>query len=251
MGMLAGSTKKVSNVYEPSGRYGAVTGIDGYLGTDGMPGVFAQTGMAYAHDFDGVGFEQFAKVAWKNHKNSTRNPLAQYRKEFSLEEVMGAPVMAYPNTLLTCCPTGDGAAASVLTSDPWTEESQVLPDVNTLTRNAAVQAYEQAGVGPADPDLVELHDCFATAELLHYDNLGPCERGGAGEWIDSGGPLRDGDTPVNVSGGSISKGHPIGATGIANIYEVTTHPRGEAGDRQVKGAKVGLTHVIGLGPSGV
>ena len=121
------------------------------------------------------------------------------------------------------------------------------PDVNTLTRNAAAQAYEVAGVGPEDLDLVELHDCFATAELIHYDNLGLCERGGAGEFIDSGGPFRDGRTPVNVSGGLISKGHPIGATGVANVYEVTTHLRGEAGDRQVEGARIGLTHVIGLG----
>ncbi len=274
MGMLTGATKKESKTYEPSGRFGAVTGVDGYLGTDGMPGVFAQAGMEYANDHDGVGFEQFAKVAYKNHKNSALNPLAQYRKEFSLEEVMGAPVMSYPNTLLMCCPTGDGAAsvvlvsgerlksmskraqkravkisASVLTSDPWTESGQVLPDVNTLTRNAAEQAYEKSGVDPSDLDLVELHDCFATAELLHYDNLGLCERGGAGDWIDSGGPFRDGDTPVNVSGGLISKGHPIGATGVANVYEVTTHLRGEAGDRQVKGATVGLTHVIGLGSS--
>ncbi len=272
MGMLAAATKVESGSYEPEGRYGAVTGIDGYLGTEGMPGVFAQAGMEYANDFDGVGFEQFAKVAYKNHKNSTLNPLAQYRKEFSLEEIMGSPVMAYPNTLLMCCPTGDGAAAvvlvsgerlrsmskavrkravklsaSVLTSDPWTETAQVLPDINTLTRNAAQQAYETAGVDPADLDLVELHDCFATAELLHYDNLGLCERGGAGDWIDSGGPFRDGDIAVNVSGGLISKGHPIAATGVANLYEVTTHLRGEAGDRQVEGAKVGLTHVIGLG----
>ncbi len=110
-----------------------------------------------------------------------------------------------------------------------------------------VEAYERAGLGASDLSLVELHDCFATAELLHYDNLGLCEPGGAGDFIDSGGPFRDGRTPVNVSGGLISKGHPIGATGVANIYEVTTHLRGEAGDRQIEGAKVGLTHVIGLG----
>ena len=272
MGMLTGATKKESNVYEPDGRYGAVTGVDGYLGTEGMPGVFAQAGMEYANDYDGVGFEQFAKVAYKNHLHSTLNPLAQYRKEFSMEEIMGAPTMSYPNTLLMCCPTGDGAAAavlvsgsrlksmpkkvqkravkisaSVLTSDPYTESAQVQPDVNTLTRNAATQAYETAGVDPKDLDLVELHDCFATAELIHYDNLGLCEKGGAGEFIDSGAPFRDGSTPVNVSGGLISKGHPIGATGVANIYEVATHLRGEAGDRQIKGAKVGLAHVIGLG----
>jgi len=272
MGLLRGGSKVEEKVFEPSGRYGAVTGVDGILGTETMPGVFAQAGMEYACDYDGVGFEQFARVAYKNHQHSTLNPLAQYRKEFSMEEIMGSPVQSYPNTLLMCCPTGDGAAAavlvseerlrsmpdevqkravkisaSVLTSDPWVESGQVQPDVNTLTRNAAAQAYEAAGVGPEDLDLVELHDCFATAELIHYDNLGLCERGGAGEFIDSGGPFRDGRTPVNVSGGLISKGHPIGATGVANVYEVTTHLRGEAGDRQIEGAKVGLTHVIGLG----
>jgi acetyl-CoA acetyltransferase len=185
---------------------------------------------------------------------------------------MNAEMIAYPNTLLMCCPTGDGAAAavvvsgsklkslplevqrravkvaaSVMTSDPWVEGGQVQPDVNTLTRNAAATAYEQAGVGPSDLDLVELHDCFATAELLHYDNLMLCEPGGAGDFIDRGAPWRDGTTPVNVSGGLLSKGHPLGATGIANIYEVTQHLRGEAGDRQIEGAQVGLTHVIGLG----
>jgi acetyl-CoA acyltransferase len=91
-----------------------------------------------------------------------------------------------------------------------------------------------------------LHDCFATAELIHYDNLRLCQPGGAGDFIDSGAPTRDGALPVNVSGGLLSKGHPIGATGIANLYEVATHLRGEAGDRQIDGAKVGLTHVIGL-----
>ena len=274
MGLLAGGSKVEANVYEPSGRFGAVTSVDGVLGTATMPGVFAQAGMAYAYENDGVGFEQFAKVAYKNHLHSTLNPLAQYQKEFSLEEVMDSPVQSYPNTLLMCCPTGDGAAAailvseerlrsmpkraqkravriaaSVLTSDPYVESGQVQPDVNTLTRNAASQAYEKAGIGPEDLDLVELHDCFATAELIHYDNLGLCERGGAGDFIDSGAPFRDGTTPVNVSGGLISKGHPIGATGVANVFEVTTHLRGEAGDRQIKGAKVGLAHVIGLGSS--
>ena len=117
MGLLGGAgSKKEAKVFAPSGRYGAVTGTDGYIGTAGMPGVFAQAGMAYAYENDGVGFEQFAKVAYKNHLHSTLNPLAQYQKEFSLDEVMGAPVMSYPNTLLMCCPTGDGAAAAVLVS---------------------------------------------------------------------------------------------------------------------------------------
>jgi acetyl-CoA acetyltransferase len=246
--------------------------VEGILGTQLMPGVFAQAGMDYASRHDGVGFEQFAKVAEKNHAHSALNPLAQYRKVFSLDEVMGAAMVAYPNTLLMCCPTGDGAAAvvlcsdaklktldpdvrrravkisaSVLTSDPYVESDTAQPDVSTLTKRAAAAAYEEAGVAPQDLDLVELHDCFATAELIHYENLQLCEPGGAGDFIDRRGPWRDGDIPVNVSGGLISKGHPIGATGVANLYEVATHLRGEAGDRQVDGARVGLTHVIGLG----
>ena len=108
-------------------------------------------------------------------------------------------------------------------------------------------AYEQAGIGPSDLDLVELHDCFATAELVHYDNLMLCEEGGAADFFKSGATWRDGSTPVNVSGGLQSKGHPIAATGIANIWEICHHLRGEAGDRQIEDAKVGLAHVIGLG----
>jgi acetyl-CoA acetyltransferase len=138
-------------------------------------------------------------------------------------------------------------SASILTSDPYQEACQVLPDVNTLTRIAAKQAYEQAGVSPSDLDLVELHDCFATAELVHYDNLMLCEEGGAVDFFNSGATWRTGSTPVNVSGGLQSKGHPIAATGIANVWEVCHHLRGEAGPRQIEGAKVGLAHVIGLG----
>jgi acetyl-CoA acetyltransferase len=272
LGLLGAQPASKDRPYQPSGRYGAVGPVEGVLGTSLMPGTFAQSGMEYAYEHDGVGFEQFARVAEKNHAHSTLNPLAQYQKAFSLGEIMSAEMIAYPNTLLMCCPTGDGAAAavlcsgerlasmpgvirqravkvsaSVMTSDPYVDGGSVQFDVNTLTRQAADKAYEEAGVGPEDLDLVELHDCFATAELRHYDNLRLCPEGGAGEWIDRRGPWRDGEIPVNVSGGLLSKGHPLGATGIANIYEVSTHLRGEAGDRQVDGAKVGLTHVIGLG----
>lgn len=263
---------KAGKVFEPEGRDGHVIATEGVLGTGQMFGVFAQTGTDYARRHDGVGFEQFAKVAEKNHAHSTLNPLAQYQRPYSLEEIMSAEMLAYPNTLPMCCPTGDGAAAvvlasdarlrtldpdvrrravklsaAVMTTDPYDPSGFAHPDVNTLTRNAADQAYERAGIGPEDLDLVELHDCFATAELVHYDNLRLCAPGGAGEWIDRRGPWRDGEIPVNVSGGLISKGHPIGATGVANLYEVATHLRGEAGDRQIEGARVGLTHVIGLG----
>ncbi|MSO88218.1 MAG: thiolase family protein [Acidimicrobiia bacterium] len=267
-----GTAKSEKNVYEPSGRYGAVTNTDGRIGTNNMPGTFAQIGMEYGHKYGGTSFELFAKISEKNHSHSTLNPLAAYTKKMSLEQIMGDMMIAYPNTRPMCSANCDGGAAavvisgaklktlsleqqrravkvsaSVLTSDPWSESCQVLPDVNTLTRMASTQAYEQAGVGPADLDLVELHDCFATAELVHYDNLQLCEQGGAVDFFTSGAPWRDGTMPVNVSGGLQSKGHPISATGIANIWEVCHHLRGEAGDRQIQGARVGLAHVIGLG----
>jgi acetyl-CoA acetyltransferase len=274
LGGGGGGKKSDEHKWEPSGRFGAVAGVDGRIGTAAMPGTFAQVGMEYLHEhqYGGEAFELFAKISVKNHKHSTLNPLAAYTKEMTLEQVMGDLMIAYPNTRPMCSANCDGGAAavvvsgaklktlskeqqrravkvsaSVLTSDPWQEACQVLPDVNTLTRVAAKQAYEQAGVGPEDLDLVELHDCFATAELVHYDNLMLCEEGGAVDFFESGAPWRDGTTPVNVSGGLQSKGHPISATGIANIWEVCHHLRGEAGDRQIEGAKVGLAHVIGLG----
>ncbi|MGB5757566.1 MAG: thiolase family protein, partial [Acidimicrobiales bacterium] len=273
-GLLGGGGKARSdgNVYEPSGRFGAVAPTDGRIGTATMPGVFAQVGMEYGHKYGGTSFELFARISEKNHSHSTLNPLAAYSKAMPLEQIMNDVMIAYPNTRPMCSANCDGAAAavvtngatlktlskeqqrravkvsaSILTSDPWQESCQVLPDVNTLTRNAATQAYEQAGVGPDDLDLVELHDCFATAELVHYDNLGLCEEGGAVDFFNSGAPWRNGAKPVNVSGGLQSKGHPISATGIANIWEVCQHLRNECGDRQIADAKVGLAHVIGLG----
>jgi acetyl-CoA acyltransferase len=272
-GLLAGgSKKKDADTWTPAGRYGAVAAIDGRIGTETMPGVFAQIGMEYGHKYGGTSFELFAKISEKNHAHSTLNPLASYQKRFTLDQIMNDVMIAYPNTRPMCSANCDGAAAavvcsgetlrslsleqrrravkvsaSVLTTDPYEEGCQVLPNVNTLTRKAATIAYEQAGVGPGELDLVELHDCFATAELVHYDNLMLCEEGGAADFFNSGATWRDGTTPVNVSGGLESKGHPIAATGIANVWEICHHLRGEAGDRQIDGARVGLAHVIGLG----
>jgi acetyl-CoA acetyltransferase len=241
--------------------------VEGVLGSGLMPAVFGQAGVEHMRKY-GTTAEQFAKVSVKNHKHSVHNPLSQYRIEVKLEDVMKGRMVAYPNTLYMCCPTGDGAAAAilvsadrmkqyttkpikvaaaVLTSDPYTERDLTMPDVNTLTKHAAKQAYEKAGLGPKDLNLIELHDCFATAELLHYDNLGICADGEAGRMIDEGRTELGGDIPVNVSGGLLSKGHPLGATGVANIYEIVTQLRGQGGARQVEGAKVGLAHVIGLG----
>jgi acetyl-CoA acetyltransferase len=183
---------------------------------------------------------------------------------------MQSEMMAYPNTKLMCSVNVDGSAAAVLcsekkakelglmkrairvrasalASDPYTQHNFAMMDFSAVTRLAAKSAYEMAGLGPDDVDLIELHDCFATAELVHYENLGICKDGEAGQLIDSGATALGGRIPVNVSGGLLSKGHPLGATGIANIYEIAQHLRGEAGKRQVEGARIGLTHVVGAG----
>ena len=274
VGLLGGGGRPKSdgNKWSPSGRFGAVAPTDGRIGTDTMPGTFAQVGMEYGHKYGGATFELFARISEKNHSHSTLNPLAAYSKAMSKDEIMNDIMISYPNTRPMCSANCDGAAAavvvsgtklktlsleqqrraikvsaSILTSDPYQEACQVLPDVNTLTRIAAKQAYEQSGVSPQDLNLIELHDCFATAELVHYDNLMLCPEGGAVDFFNSGATWRTGSSPVNVSGGLESKGHPIAATGIANIWEVCYHLRGEAGPRQIEGAKVGLAHVIGLG----
>jgi len=253
------------------GGAGGGSGIpkEGLLGSGTMPAVFAEAGMEHSRKY-GTTFEHFAKVSVKNHHHSTLNPKAMYQIETPLDVVMNAEMISYPNTKLMCSVNVDGSAAaviasekkakelglmkravkvraSILTSDPWQERDLVMPDVNSCTRKAAREAYEMAGLGADAIDLVELHDCFATAEILHYENLGLCGDGEAGRMIDEGASALGGRCPVNVSGGLLSKGHPLGATGIANIYEVSTHLRGEAGKRQVQGARIGMTHVIGLG----
>ncbi len=241
---------------------------EGLLGSGTMPCVFAEAGMEHTRKY-GTTFEQFAQVSVKNHHHSTMNSKAMYQIETPLETVMNAEMIAYPNTKLMCSVNVDGSAAavlcsekkakelglgravriraSVLTSDPYSERNLTMPDVNSCTQLAAKTAYEMAGVAASDVDLVELHDCFATAEVLHYGNLGLCPPEDAGKFVQDGHSTLGGTTPVNVSGGLLSKGHPLGATGIANVYEVSTHLRGEAGKRQVEGARIGLTHVIGLG----
>ena len=241
---------------------------EGLLGSLTMPAVFSEAGMEHARQF-GTTFEQFAKISVKNHHHSTMNPKSRYQIETPLDEVMNSEMIAYPNTKLMCSANVDGSAAailvsekkvkelgmkraikikaSVLTSDPYEKRNLIMPNVNTLTRNAVKQAYEMASVGPEDLDLVELHDCFASAEMLHYGNLGLCKDEDAGKYVDEGYFEIGGKLPVNLSGGLLAKGHPTGATGVANLYEICTHLRGEAGQRQVKDANIGMAHVIGLG----
>ena len=269
--VLAVGVEKIAGVGMLGGGGGGAKGIptEGLMGSGSMPCVFAEAGLAHSKQY-GTSFEQFATIAVKNHHHSTMNAKARYQIETPLEDVMGSEMISYPNTKLMCSVNVDGSAAavlmsekevkkrglmsqavkiraSVLTTDPWTDRDEMMPDVNTCTRSAAKEAYERAGIGPEDLDLVELHDCFATAEVLHYENLGLCADGEAPKLIDEKTTWLGGKIPVNVSGGLLSKGHPIAATGIANVYEVATHLRGNAGKRQVEGARIGLAHVIGLG----
>ena len=242
--------------------------LEGLIGSQTMPAIFSEAGMEHARNH-GTSFEQFAKISVKNHHHSTMNPKSRYQIETPLKEVMESEMIAYPNTKLMCSAHVDGSAAavlvsekkakefgmsraikvkaSVLTSDPYDDRNLAMPNINTLTKNAATQAYEMAGLGPEDLDLVELHDCFASAEMLHYGNLGLCKDEDAGRYVDEGRFEIGGIMPVNLSGGLLAKGHPTGATGVANLYEICTHLRGEAGVRQVKNARIGLAHVIGLG----
>ncbi|MDB5451593.1 MAG: thiolase [Caulobacteraceae bacterium] len=242
---------------------------EGLFGSGSMPAVFAEAGSAHAAKY-GTTFAQFAQVSVKNHHHSTMNPKSMYRIETPLEQVMAAEMISWPNTKLMCSVNVDGAAAAILmsgekarqlglmdravrvrgsamASETNSEMSEIGYDFNGATRAAAKTAYEMAGMGPEDISLVELHDCFATAEILHYENLGLCADGEAGRLIDTGYTALGGKCPVNVSGGLLSKGHPVGATGIANVYEIATHLRGKAGERQVEGARVGMTHVVGVG----
>ena len=201
--------------------------------------------------------EQFARIAVKNHYHGSLNPHAQYREVYTLEDILTSPPVAEPLTRLMCSPIGDGAAAAVLvspeiarqmTTKPVWVKASVLnsgfdrkPGEDDVTTVTAKQAYEQAGVGPEDLNVLEVHDASAPAELVLYEELGLCAAGEGGALIDSKATYFDGPKAVNPSGGLISKGHPIGATGVAQIYEIFSQLRGEAGDRQVKNAKLGLT----------
>jgi acetyl-CoA acyltransferase len=240
---------------------------EGLFGSVAAPSIFAEAGMIHSNRF-GTTIEQFAKVAVKNHHHSTMNPKAAYQHEIPLEEVLASEMIAWPLTKLMCSPNVDGAAAiivvsekkarelgmaravrirgSALVSDPFDARSPEMFDPNSVTRLAAGKAYAMAGLGPEDLDMVELHDCFATAELLHYENIGLCAEGEAARLIDSGETALGGRIPVNVSGGLLAKGHPIAATGVANLVEIVQHLRGEAGARQVSDAKIGLAHVLGF-----
>ncbi len=201
--------------------------------------------------------KQFARIAAKNHTNGSLNPHAQYQTRRSVEDVLSAPLIAAPLTRMMCSPIGDGAAAVLITTAEKARQLTTRPvfvkasilgsskahdqDAPGIVPSVAHKAYEQAGVGPNDLHVVEVHDATAPAELLIYEELNLCQPGEGGKLIDDGITQTGGRCPVNPSGGLLAKGHPVGATGVAQICEIFWQLRGEAAQRQVSGAKVGLT----------
>ena len=235
-----------------------------------MPALYAMRARRYMHEF-GATPEHLAKVVVKSRRCGAKNPQAQFRQETTVQDVLNSRMVADPLTLFQCCPTGDGSAAAVLcsadkarqyTSQPILVKGSILVsgrfdnsfrDMTTpeITVRAAKQVYEMAGIGPKEVSLAEVHDAFSIAELLYYEALGFCGRGEAPKLLDEGATEIGGRIPVNPSGGLISKGHPTGATGLAQTTEIVWQLRGQAGARQVKNARVGLTHCTGGGIYGL
>ena len=248
----------------------------GFAKAPGAPQMFGNAGLEHMERY-GTTAEQFAKIGWKNHKHSVNNPYSQFQDEYTLEEILKAPTVYGPLTKLQCCPTSDGGAAAVLASEEFVrkhgleskaveilgmamatdlpstfdEKSMIKLVGFDLTKKAADKVYKQSGLGPENVDVVELHDCFSCNELITYEGLGLCPVGKGGEFVDSGANTYGGKVVVNPSGGLISKGHPLGATGLAQCSELTWQLRGDAQKRQVAGAKVALQHNLGLGGAAV
>ena len=240
------------------------------------PQFFGNAGREHMERY-GTTREQFAKIGWKNHKHSVNNPYSQFQDEYSLQQILDAPVVYEPLTKLQCCPTSDGAGAAILASEDFVrrhnlqaqaieilgmamttdfkstfdEKSCIKLVGSDMTKNAAQKVYEQSGLGPENVDVVELHDCFSCNEMITYEALGLCPEGKGGAFVDSGANTYGGKVVINPSGGLISKGHPLGATGLAQCAELNWQLRGQADKRQVAGAKIALQHNLGLGGAAV
>jgi acetyl-CoA acyltransferase len=241
------------------------------------PQMFGNAGREHMERY-GSTFEHHVWIAWKNHRHSVHNPYAQFRREYSEAEIAQAPMIHAPLTKLQCSPTSDGAAAAVVASERFVDDhglweraieiagQAMVTDLRStfesgscikvvgydMSREAAGRAYEEAQVAADDVDVVELHDCFSSNELITYEALGLAEEGRGHELVEARATTYGGAGPVvNPSGGLISKGHPLGATGLAQCAELTWQLRGVAGARQVDGARLGLQHNIGLGGAAV
>ena len=259
--MAVGVEKLTGRGGAPLGRVGdTIEGVAG-LAPPGMWAMRAQKHMAQY----GTTVEQLAMVAVKNRRHAKLNPRAALApKEITIEDVRNSPMIAYPLTLFDSCPTTDGGAAAILCSEEVAKRYTTKPvyvgaaalvsgtyknlrdiAVNELERRASKEAFERAGIGPQDLDLAEVHDCFTIAEIVRIENLGLCPEGEGGRWVASGETQLGGKFPINPSGGLLCKGHPVGATGVAQVAELVWQLRGEARARQVQGAKAGLAHCSG------
>jgi len=234
-----------------------------------MPALYAMRARRYMHDF-GLTKEQLASVVVKSRRHAALNPDAQLQKETTVEEVLASRMIADPFTLYQCCPTGDGAAVIILCAENLAPRFSNKPvnvvashvasglfesgprDMTSpeITVRCAKDTYEEAGIGPEDIDVAEVHDAFTSAELMYYEAFGFCERGEAAHMLISGASSLGGRIPINPSGGLLSKGHPVAVTGAAQVVEVVRQLQGRCGTRQVANAKVGLTHATGGGISG-
>jgi benzoylsuccinyl-CoA thiolase BbsB subunit len=235
-----------------------------------MPSVFGMMARAHMEKY-GTTVEQLAKIAVKNRRNGVRNPYSPWRDEITVEQVLAAPMIVDPLTRLSCCPVSDGAAAVIMVSEKVARQYTQHPveiratvlasgiangvgmadDHSEMTIRAGRRAYEIAGIGPEDVDLCELHDPFTIAELVHCEDLGFCPPGEGGRYVDEGRFDIGGKVAVSPAGGLLSRGHPLGATGVAQIAELFWQLRGEAGERQVPGAKVAVAHTVGGGVTGI
>ncbi len=250
--------------------------LRGFAKAPPAPQMFGNAGREHMERY-GTTAEQFAKIGWKNHKHSVNNPYSQFQDEYTLEQILAAPMVYEPLTRLQCCPTSDGAGAAILCSEDFLRKHKLedraveilgmamvtdLPSTfdekscikmvgADMTRKAADQVYEQSGLGPENVDVVELHDCFSCNEMITYEALRLCPEGKGGQFVDEGAQTYGGQVVVNPSGGLISKGHPLGATGLAQCSELSWQLRGQAEARQVEGARVALQHNLGLGGAAV
>ncbi|MGM0347592.1 thiolase C-terminal domain-containing protein [Streptomyces sp. Adlamb9] len=275
-GSLGGGAGSGDLAASPVARhYGVMAARHGFARTPPTAQLFAAAARQHQERY-GTTEAQLAAVAAKNHRHSAHNPCAQFRDVYDIAGILAAPMVHPPLTRLQCSPTSDGAAAAVVVSERFAERRSLTGLVEIagqamatdteetfasgscidvvgqpLSRAAARQAYDRAGLGIEDVDVIELHDCFSVNELLTYEALGMCEPGESGKLAESGATTYGGRWVVNPSGGLISKGHPLGATGLAQTAELVWQLRGEAARRQVEGARVGLAHNIGLGGAAV
>jgi acetyl-CoA C-acetyltransferase len=267
--VLAGGVEKMTDVSGDKATFALATAADQeyevYQGVT-FPGLYAMMARAHMHKY-GTTREQLAAVAVKNHDNGSLNPLAQFPQKITIDAVVQSVMVADPLRILDCSPITDGAAAVIVcsleTAKKTSKKAPVKligfghatdaialhsrPDPTSLNavKLAGEKAYKMAGKKPEDIDLVEVHDCFTIAEIIVTEELGFFEPGKGGPAVKAGMTARDGKIPVNASGGLKSKGHPVGATGVAQVVEITKQLRGEAGKRQIKNARIGMTQNMG------